>query len=81
MKIKLDGDLRIMEIASPPRFDALVKAVAEAYVIPSRSESQLTFTYRDSDGDEVCSLYSTYCAYTIICTLTEKLSSLDHCSV
>lgn len=56
VKIKLDGDLRIMEIASPPRFDALVKAVAEAYVIPSGCESQLTFTYKDSDGDEVCSL-------------------------
>lgn len=59
MKIKLDQDLRIMEIASPPRFDALVKAVAEAYVIPSSRESQLTFTYKDSDGDEVCSLCCT----------------------
>lgn len=53
VKIKLDGDLRIMEIPSPPRFDGLVKAVTEAYSIPAGNETGLTFTYKDSDGDEV----------------------------
>ena len=53
VKIKLDGDLRIMEIASPPRFDGLVKAVMEAYAVRSGRERELTFTYRDNDGDEV----------------------------
>lgn len=53
VKIKLDGDLRIMEIPSPPRFDGLVKAVMEAYTVPSGKETELTFTYRDNDGDEV----------------------------
>lgn len=53
VKIKLDGDLRIIEIPSPPRFDGLVKAVMEAYAVPSRRQSELTFTYSDNDGDEV----------------------------
>eukprot|EP00903_Cladosiphon_okamuranus_P018051 g16612.t1 len=53
VKIKLDGDLRIMEIPSPPRFDGLVKAVMEAYAVPSGRETELTYTYRDNDGDEV----------------------------
>lgn len=53
VKIKLDGDLRIMEIPSPPRFDELVKTVMEAYSMPAGVEKQLTFTYKDNDGDEV----------------------------
>ena len=53
VKIKLDGDLRIMEIPAPPRFGGLVKAVMEAYAVPSGREKELTFTYRDNDGDEV----------------------------
>lgn len=53
VKIKLDGNLRIMEIPSPPRFEGLVKAVAEAYAVPAGKEKALTFTYKDSDGDEV----------------------------
>lgn len=52
LKTKLDNDIRMMEIPSPPRFDALVKAVAEAY---AQSETAgLTFTYQDVDGDKVC---------------------------
>lgn len=58
VKIKLDGDLRIMEIPSPPRFDGLVKAVMEAHAVPSGNEKDLTFTYRDNEGDEVRSVYS-----------------------
>ncbi|CAN0305365.1 unnamed protein product [Ectocarpus sp. 8 AP-2014] len=53
VKIKLDGDLRIMEIPSPPRFDELVKTVMEAYSLPAGVEKQLTFTYKDNEGDEV----------------------------
>eukprot|EP00904_Undaria_pinnatifida_P014174 jgi/Undpi1/9888/HiC_scaffold_28.g12342.m1 len=53
VKIKLDGDLRIMEIPTPPSFDGLVKAVAEAYAVPSGNEKRFSFTYKDSDGDEV----------------------------
>lgn len=53
VKIKLDGDLRIMEIPSPPRFEGLVSAVVAAYGVPAGSEKELTFTYRDTDGDEV----------------------------
>lgn len=56
VKIKLDGDLRIMEIPSPPRFDGLVNAVMEAYAVPYGREKELTFTYRDNDGDEVRSV-------------------------
>lgn len=59
VKIKLDGDLRIMEIPSPPRFDGLVKAVVEAYAVSSGREKELTFTYRDNDGDEVRSVLRT----------------------
>lgn len=51
VKIKLNGDLRIIEIPTPPRFDALVSAVVAAYGVPAGSE--LTFTYMDTDGDEV----------------------------
>lgn len=53
VKIKLGGDLRIMEIPSPPRFDELVMTVIEAYSLPAGVEKQLTFTYKDNDGDEV----------------------------
>lgn len=53
VKIKLDGDLRIMEIPTPPSFDGLVKAVAEAYAVPAGNEKRFAFTYRDADGDEV----------------------------
>lgn len=53
VKIKLDGDLRIMEIPSPPRFDGLVNAVMAAYAVPTGNERELTFTYKDTDGDEV----------------------------
>lgn len=56
VKIKLDGDLRIMEIPTPPSFDGLVKAVAEAYAVPSGNEKRFSFTYKDSDGDEVSHL-------------------------
>lgn len=51
MKIKLDGDLRLLEIPAPPRFDALVKAVVEAYTLASAEG--LAFTYTDADGDQV----------------------------
>ena len=57
VKIKLDGDLRIMEIPAPPRFAGLVKAVMEAYAVPAGREKELTFTYRDNDGDEVRSVF------------------------
>ena len=53
VKIKLDGDLRIVEISTPPSFDAFVEAVAEAYGLRSENNEELTFTYQDSDGDEV----------------------------
>lgn len=53
VKIKLDGDLRIMEIPTPPSFDGLVKAVVEAYAVPAGNEKRFVFTYNDSDGDEV----------------------------
>lgn len=53
VKIKLDGDLRIMEIPSPPSFGGLVNAVVEAYGVPAWGNKELTFTYSDSDGDEV----------------------------
>lgn len=53
VKIKLDGDLRIMEIPTPPRFDGLVNAVVAAYGVPAGGQKELTFTYRDTDGDEV----------------------------
>lgn len=58
VKVKLNGDLRIMEIPSPPRFDGLVKGVMEAYSVPSGQEKELTFTYKDNDGDEVRSVDS-----------------------
>lgn len=51
VKIKLDGDLRIMEVSAPPRFDALVKATMEAYALHQPAE--LVYTYQDSDGDQV----------------------------
>lgn len=54
VKIKLNGDLRIMEIPSPPFFAALVDAVSEAYALPAGNKEELTFTYKDADGDEVC---------------------------
>ena len=53
VKIKLEGDLRIVEIPSPPLFDALVKAAAQAYGLRPEDSNKLTFTYKDSDGDEV----------------------------
>lgn len=51
VKIKLDGDLRIMEISAPPRFDDLVKATVKAYTI--MEPQGLIFTYTDDDGDQV----------------------------
>lgn len=51
IKVKLNGDLRMLEISSPPRFEALLKAVAEAYGISDTKG--LTFTYADADGDQV----------------------------
>ena len=54
VKIKLDdGDLRIMEIPTPPCFEGLMKAVAETFAVPSGQERALAFTYKDNDGDEV----------------------------
>lgn len=51
VKVKLDGDLRIMEVPAPPRFSSLEKAVAEAYGL--NEVAGMTFTYKDSDGDQV----------------------------
>ena len=53
LKIQLDGDLRIMEIPTPPSFAGLVKAVAEAYAVPDGNGKRFVLTYRDADGDEV----------------------------
>lgn len=51
VKVKLDGDLRIMEVPAPPQFSSLEKAVAEAYAL--NELGGITFTYNDSDGDQV----------------------------
>lgn len=53
VKVKLDQDLRMIEIPSPPRFDELVKIVAGAYGLAPPKTKKLAFTYKDADGDEV----------------------------
>lgn len=62
VKVKLDGDLRIMEIPSPPLFDALVRATAEAYAL--QGTEGFIYTYQDADADQVnstaCSCRESY---------------------
>lgn len=53
VKIKFDEDLRIIEIPSSPCFDEFVRTVAEAYGLTHQKTKKLTFTYMDTDGDEV----------------------------
>lgn len=51
VKVKLNGDLRMLEVPSPPRFDALVQATSTAYSLTEHAG--MMFTYEDADGDQV----------------------------